>query len=97
MTAEEAKTAAEQMKADGTGYEILDGAIKIIPETNSNSLVIKASEANLVILQEIIKELDVPSTAQTQIRTFQLNYASAEDVAQTLQEVLTGETRRRQP
>ena len=91
MTAEEAKTAAEQMKADGTGYEILDGAIKIIPETNSNSLVIKASEANLVILQEIIKELDVPSTAQTQIRTFRLNYASAEDVAQTLQEVLTGE------
>lgn len=91
MTAEEAKTAAEQMKADGTGYEVLDGTIRIIPETNSNSLVIKASEANLVILQEIIKELDVPSTAQTQIRTFQLNYASAEDVAQTLQEVLTGE------
>ena len=44
-----------------------------------------------MILQEIIKELDVPSTAQTQIRTFQLNYASAEEVAQTLQEVLTGE------
>ena len=91
MTAEEAKIAVEQMKADGTGYEILGGAIKIIPETNSNSLVLKASEANLVILQEIIKALDVPSTAQTQIRTFRLNYASAEDVAQTLQEILTGE------
>lgn len=92
MTAEEAKAAAEQMKADGTGYEVLDGTIRIIPETNSNSLVLKASEANLVFLQEIIKDLDVPSTAQTQIRTFQLNYASAEDVAQTLQEVLTGES-----
>lgn len=91
MTAEEAKAAAEQMKADGTGYEVLDGAIRIIPETNSNSLVLKASEANLVFLQEIIKDLDVPSTAQTQIRTFRLNYAAAEDVAQTLQEVLTGE------
>ncbi len=91
MTAEEAKAAAEQMKADGTGYEVLDGTIKIIPETNSNSLVIKASEANLVFLKEIIKDLDVPSTAQIQIRTFRLNYAAAEDVAQTLQEVLTGE------
>ncbi len=91
MTAEEAKTAAEQMKADGTGYEVLDGTIKIIPETNSNSLVLKASEANLVFLREIIKDLDVPSTAQIQIRTFRLNYAAAEDVAQTLQEVLTGE------
>ncbi|MDE0683275.1 MAG: hypothetical protein OXI63_10205, partial [Candidatus Poribacteria bacterium] len=91
MTAEEAKAAAEQMKADGTGYEVLDGTIKIIPETNSNSLVLKASEANLIILQEIIKDLDVPSTAQTQIRTFRLNYAAAEDVAETLQEILTGE------
>jgi type II secretory pathway component GspD/PulD (secretin) len=92
MTAEEAKAAAEQMKADGTGYEVLDGTIRIIPETNSNSLIIKASEANLVFLQEIIKDLDVAPTAQTQIRTFRLQYAAAEDVAQTLQEVLTGES-----
>ena len=91
ITAEEAKAAAEQMKADGTGYEVLDGTIKIIAETNSNSLVLKASEANLVFLQEIIKELDVSPTAQTQIRTFRLQYAAAEDVATTLQEVLTGE------
>ena len=91
ITAEEAKAAAEQMKADGTGYEVLDGTIKIIAETNSNSVVLKASEANLIFLQEIIKDLDVPSTAQTQIRTFQLQYAAAEDVAQALQEVLTGE------
>ncbi len=92
ITAEEARTAAEQMKADGTGYEILDGTIRIIPETNSNSLVLKASEANLVFLQEIIKELDVSSTSQTQIRTFRLQYAAAEDVAETLREVLTGES-----
>ena len=91
ITAEQAKVAAEQMKADGTGYEVLDGTIKIIPEPNSNSLVLKASEANLVFLQEIIKELDVSPTAQTQIRTFRLQYAAAADVAQTLQEVLTGE------
>ena len=30
--------------------------------------------------------------AQTQIRTFRLQYAAAEDVAETLREVLTGET-----
>ena len=92
ITVEEAREAAEQMKADGTGYEILDGAIRITPETNSNSLILKASEANLVFLQEIIKDLDVAPTAQTQIRTFRLQYAAAEDVAQTLQEVLTGES-----
>lgn len=91
MSAEQAKTAAAQMKTTGTGYEILDGTIKIVAETSSNSLVLKASEANLVFLQELIKELDVAPSLQTQIRTFRLKYAAAEDVATTLQEVLTGE------
>ena len=92
MNADEAKAAAAEMKAEGVGYEVLDGAIKIVAETSSNSLVLKASEANLVFLQEIVKELDVSPSLQTQIRTFRLNYAAAEDVAETLQEVLTGES-----
>lgn len=91
MIAEDAKTAAAQMKADGTGYEVLDGTIKIVAETSSNSLVLKASEANLVFLQEIVRELDVAPSLQTHIRTFRLKYAAAADVAETLQEVLTGE------
>ena len=92
LNAEQAKEAVEQMKADGTGYEVLDGEIRIIPETNSNSLVLKASEANLVFLQEIIKELDVAPDAQTEIRTFQIKFSAAEDVATTLQDVITGES-----
>ncbi len=89
--AEQAKAAAAQMKADGTGYEVLQGRIKIIADVNSNSLVLKASEANLVFLQEIIKELDIAPNVKTEIRTFRLKYATAADVAQTLQEVLTGD------
>ena len=90
MSAEEAKTAAAQMKVDGTGYEVLDGRIKIVAET---SLIrsFSSSEANLVFLQEIVRELDVAPSLQTHIRTFRLKYAAAEDVATTLQEVLTGE------
>ena len=89
--AAQAKAAAEQMKADGTGYEVLQGRIKIIADVNSNSLVLKASEANLVFLQEIINELDIAPNVKTEIRTFRLRYATAADVAQTLQEVLTGD------
>ena len=89
--AAQAKAAAEQMKADGTGYEVLQGRIKIIADVNSNSLVLKASEANLVFLQEIINELDIAPNVKTEIRTFRLSYATAADVAQTLQEVLTGD------
>ena len=92
VTAEEARAAVEQMQAEGTGYEVLDGTIRIIPETNSNSLILKASEANLVFLQKIIEDLDVSPTSQTEIKTFRLQYAAAEDVAETLREVLTGES-----
>ena len=91
MTVEEARTAAEQMEAEGTGYEVLDGTIQIIAETNSNSLILKASEVNLIFLQKIIEDLDVSPTSQTEIKTFRLQYAAAEDVAETLREVLTGE------
>ena len=89
--AAQAKSDAAQMKEDGTGYEILQGTIKIIPDIDSNSLVLKASEANLVFLQEIIKELDVAPSVQTRIHTFRLKYAASEDVATTLREILTGE------
>ena len=91
MTVEEARAAAEQMEAEGTGYEVLDGTIQIIAETNSNSLILKASEVNLIFLQKIIEDLDVSPTSQTEIKTFRLQYATAEDVAETLREVLTGE------
>ena len=89
--AQQAREAAAEMKAQGTGYEVLQGTIKIIPDTNSNSLVLKASEANLVFLQEIIKDLDSAPSLQTEIRTFRLSYATAEDVATTLRELITGE------
>ena len=92
VTAEEARAAVEQMEAEGTGYEVLDGTIRIIAETNSNSLILKASEANLVFLQKIVEDLDVSPTSQTEIKTFRLQYAAAEDVAETLREVLTGES-----
>lgn len=88
---EQLRREAAQMKEAKTGYEVLQGPIKIIADTNSNSLVLKASEANLVFLQEIIRELDIAPSIQTEIRTFQLKYATAEDVATTLEEVLTGD------
>ena len=36
-------------------------------------------------------------TSQTEIKTFRLQYAAAEDVAETLREVLTGENEDRPP
>ena len=84
---EQIKQAIEQ----GLGVELIDGMIKVYADTNSNSLIIKATEDNLVILKEIILLLDKAPTLSTEIRTYRLEYATAEDVATTLEEIITGD------
>ena len=88
--AEEARQAIEQ----GSDFEMFQGTVKIYADANSNSLVVKASEANLVLLRELIRQLDISPSLQTKIRIFRLKNATAEDVATVLQEVLTGESNR---
>ena len=83
---EQIKQAIEQ----GLGVDLIEGMIKVYADADSNTLILKASEDNLVILKEIILHLDKAPTLQTEIRTYRLNYAVAEDVVTTLQEIITG-------
>ncbi|RKU27840.1 hypothetical protein C6497_10515 [Candidatus Poribacteria bacterium] len=83
---EQIKQAIEQ----GLGVELIEGMIRVYADTNSNTLILKASEDNLVILKEIINHLDNAPTLQTEIRTYRLQYASAEEVVTTLEEIITG-------
>ncbi len=84
---EEIKQALEE----GLGIDIADGYIKVFADENSNSVIIKASEDNLIIVQEIIRHLDTAPELSTEIKTYRLQYAAAEDVATTLEELITGE------
>ena len=84
---EEIKQALEE----GLGIDIAEGYIKVFADVNSNSVIIKASEDNLIIVQEIIRHLDTAPELSTEIKTYRLQYASAEDVATTLEELITGE------
>lgn len=87
IDAEQIREAIEQ----GLGVELIEGTIKVYADENSNSLIIKATEDNLTILKEIINHLDSGPMSQTEIRTYRLKFASAEDVATTLEEIITGE------
>ncbi len=87
VNAEEIKQALEE----GLGIDIAEGYIKVFADENSNSVIIKASEDNLVIVQEIIRHLDTAPELSTEIKTYRLQYAAAEDVATTLEELITGE------
>ena len=94
---EEMHKMIEKAKEDGAGIDMLRGRIYIAADESSNSLVIKASEANLVALKDVIRQLDTAPSIQSEIRVFRLNLAIAQDVAQTLEEVITGQSAGRRP
>ena len=80
----------QRAKKDGAGIDMLRGLIQIVPDQNSNSLIIKASEANIAALKNLIEKLDTVSNVQTEIKIFRLNYAISENVAETLEDLITG-------
>ncbi len=84
-------TRAKETIQQGEDFEMLEGIIKVYADENSNALVVKASETNLVYIRELIRKLDIAPNLQAEIRVFRLKYAVAEDVASTLEEVIVGE------
>ena len=88
MDVEQIKQAIEQ----GLGVALIDGLIKVYADENSNSLIIKATDENLIVLKEIILHLDKSPGIQTDIRTYRLQYAVAEEVATILDQIIVGES-----
>ncbi len=88
MTPEEIRQAIEQ----GLGVPLTVGMVEVEAESNSNTLIIKSTEDNLIILKEIIRHLDQAPTIQTEIRTYRLQYAVAENVATILDQIIVGES-----
>ena len=94
---EEMHKRIEKSKEDSAGIDMLRGRIYIAADESSNSLVLKASESNLIALKDVIRQLDTAPSIQTEIKIFRLNQAIAEDVARTLEEVITGQSAGRRP
>ena len=89
---DEMREMMEKAKKSGAGIDMIRGRIQIAADESSNSLIIKASESNLVVLRELIQQLDTAPSVQTEIRIRRLKHAIAEDVAQTLEEIITGQS-----
>ena len=94
---EEMKEMMERAREEGGGIDMIRGRIQVAADESSNSLIVKASEANLVVLKDLIEQLDTAPSIQTEIKVFRLNYAIAQDVAQTLEELITGVSAGRRP
>lgn len=67
--------------AKGSGEKIRSGIlsdIRITPDSRVNSLVVSASEQSMSLIEELIKQLDRPTTTVSEIKVFTLANADAE-------------------
>ncbi len=66
--------------------------VRVLADYRTNSLIVSASPRDMTEVTRLINDLDVQNIdASNQIKVFQLNNAAAEDLAETLQDAISGE------
>jgi len=68
------------------------GQIRIITDDRTNALILLASRSILEEMRTLIRKLDVPLEGYGRIQVYYLKHADAEDLADTLNSLLTGES-----
>jgi len=76
----------EPSAADGADR----GSVRIITDDRTNSLIVLASRGQLEDIRKLVRKLDVPVTGGGSIRVYYLKNADAEELAQTLNSLVTG-------
>jgi len=87
---DEMKKMFEHAQQHGRGMDMVTGRVQIASDESSNSLIIKAAENNIAIIENIIEQLDTSHFVQNEIKVFHLEYASAEEIADELQSLIQG-------
>jgi len=80
--------ALQKLKESGGGIDIASGRIQIVPYVSSNSIIVKASERNIAIIESLIEELDTVGFLQPKLRVFQLQHSDVQQVASELESIL---------
>ena len=68
------------------------GGVRIITDERTNSLLVLASRGSLEDIRELVRQLDVPLIGGGRIHVYYLQHADAEELASTLQAMLSGST-----
>lgn len=65
------------------------GAVVAVADTRTNSVLVVASDDNMTRVADVIKKLDDPEAAAMQTKIVKMKYASAQDVADVINSVLS--------
>ena len=85
------RAAAQQQQVDVGGPS--RGQVRIITDVRTNALIILAARTILDEMRALIRKLDVPVEGGGRIQVYYLRHADAEELAETLNSLLTGTQR----
>ena len=90
--AEEMIGLLESMSSTGAARDLKGSRVRIVADTRTNRIVLKGDTATRKRIRQMIEMLDVPSADRLGgLKVFRLKYASAKNLAEILQGLVTGQ------
>ena len=77
---------------EGGALQLL-GEVKAVADENTNSLIVSASQPNLIAIRRLVSELDTQRFSQPETRVFSLKYGDATEIANELNQAFSSAAR----
>ena len=86
-------TATEEGSPTEGGALQLLGEVKAVADENTNSLIVSASQPNLVVIRRLVSELDTQRFSEPETRVFSLQHGDATEIANELNQAFSSAAR----
>ncbi len=83
---------AESSPTEGGALQML-GEVKAVADENTNSLIVSASQPNLIAIRNLVSELDIQRFSEPETRVFSLQHGDATEVANELNQAFSSAAR----
>ena len=83
---------AESSPTEGGALQML-GEVKAVADENTNSLIVSASQPNLIAIRNLVSELDTQRFSEPETRVFSLQHGDATEVANELNQAFSSAAR----
>ena len=86
-------TATEEGSPTEGGALQLLGEVKAVADENTNSLIVSASQPNLVVIRRLVSDLDTQRFSEPETRVFSLQHGDATEIANELNQAFSSAAR----
>ena len=88
-----AETPTDESSPTEGGVLQMLGEVKAVADENTNSLIVSASQPNLIAIRRLVAELDVQRSSEPETRVFSLQYGDAMEIANELNQAFSSAAR----